>query len=148
MTLSRGTSILALIAVISIGGNLFLAGNLVGRQLRPGPPGGTFEQRLDAGWQNLWQGLPEADQSIVKEIFARHRDELIAKWRLTRVSAQRAGVALRADPFDETQARADLEKSNERQTDFRKAIQDMFIEIASKISAEGREKLHSPVGGL
>ncbi len=148
MTLSRGLGILGLIAVISIAGNLFLAGSLLGRQFHRPPPSVPFEQRLDAGWQSVWQQLPDADQPIVKEIFAQHRDDLIQKWRASRMSAQRAGKALRADPFDAAETHADFEKSNERQTEFRTAVQDMFTEIAGKISAEGREKLHSPVGGL
>ena len=148
MTLSRGIGILGLIAVISIGGNLFLAGNLIGRQFRPGPMSMTFEQRLDFGWQHMWQQLPDADKPIVKDIFARHREDLILKWRAARMPAQRAALALRADPFDEAQARMDLDQANERQTEFRKAVQDMFVEIAGKISPEGREKLRSPIGGL
>ncbi len=146
MTISRGGAVLGLIAVLSIAVNLFLAGSLVGRQFRPS--GSNFEQRLDNGWQKVVQQLPEGDKPIVRQIFAQHRDDLIEKWRASRGPEQRAGKALRANPFDEAEVRAEFEKANEGFTEFRKAMQEVFIDIAQKISPEGREKLRSPIGGL
>jgi hypothetical protein len=97
----------------------------------------SIEQRLDAAWQDL----PEADAPIAKEIYARHRDDIIQKLRASRTAAQKAARGLRAKTFDDAEVRADIDASNERYMEYRKAVQDMFLDVGSKISQAGRQRL-------
>jgi uncharacterized membrane protein len=102
-----------------------------------------IERRLDGFWENM----PTEDQQIAKEIVDRHRNDILQKWRAARSLTQQSAQALRADPFDESVAKFNFQKANERSQEFRAAIEEMSIEMASKISTEGRERLRFPFGG-
>jgi uncharacterized membrane protein len=141
---ARGARILGLVVVISIAINLFLAGAMLGGRFRGPPPPVPLEQRLDA----LWGELPEGDRSVAEEIYARHRDEIIQKWHASRAAAQRANRGMRASTFNEGEVRADIAASNDRFMEFRRAVQDLFIDIGGKISQEGRERLRAPGGAF
>lgn len=144
MSFPRGVGLLAIIAVISVALNLFLAGNQLGRHFRGPMPPMNFLERLSI----MSRDLPEADRVIARAVLDRHSAEIQEKWRAVRPAMQRAGVAMHADPFDAAEAKAAYEKANERSEELRKAIQDMLIETAQSISAEGRERLRVPGGGL
>lgn len=138
MTVPRGVAILGIVAVISLALNLFLAGGLLGRQFhKPPGPGQEFDARLDA----LWGDMPKADQDIAREIIGQRHDALMDKWHASRAAGQHAALSLRSTPFEPNETRADLTKWNERIVDYRGSLQDMMIEIAGKISPEGRTHL-------
>jgi uncharacterized membrane protein len=141
---ARGARILGLVVVVSIAINLFLAGAILGGRFRGPPPPVPFEQRLDASWE----GLPDADRPVAKEVYARHREEIIRTWHAFRAAAQRANRGMRANTFNEGEVRADIAASNDRFMEFRRAIQDLFLEIGGKISQEGRERLRAPGGAF
>ncbi len=136
----RGARILGLVAVVSVTINLFIAGSFLGGRFRGPPQAVNFEQRLD----EALDALPEADKPIAKEIFALHRDEIIQKWRASRMAAGKAGKGMRAKIFNEAEVEADLDASNDRFLDFRKALQSLFLDIGGKISPEGRQRLRAP----
>lgn len=137
MTFPRSSALLGLIAVISLALNLFLAGGLLGRQFHKPNLTQDFEARLNA----VWEEMPNADQAIVREILGRHHDELVAKWRASRTANQHAGISLHSAPFDPNEAHGNFVTSNQRSMELRIAVQDTLIEIAGKISDEGREHL-------
>jgi uncharacterized membrane protein len=141
---SRGAWILGLLAVVSIGLNLFLAGTILGGQFRKPAPAPNFEQRLDT----IWDGLPDADREVAKQIYAKHRDEIIQKWHLSRTAAQRAVKDLKAKSFSEAEVTSDFAASNDRVMEFRKVFQDMILDVASKISPDGRQRLRAAGGAL
>jgi uncharacterized membrane protein len=144
VTLPRTIGILGIAIVISVALNLFLAGEQLGRQFRGPPPPIGFDQRL----QSFTQDLPDEDQPAAREILGRRHDEIVQKWRALRSATQRATSAVHSDPFEEEEATAAFAKANQRDQDFRKVIQDTLMELASKISPEGRQRLRSPIGGL
>ena len=139
----RGVSLLIIVAIISVAFNLFLAGNLLGHHFRGPTPPANFQQRLNG----IWRDLPAADQVIARGVVDARHGDILDKWRAFRPANQRAALAMHADPFDPEEAKAAYEKANQRSQDFRKTLQDVLIEIAKKISPEGRERLHV-VGGV
>ena len=144
MILHRGIAILGIVAILSVALNLFLAGNLLGHEFRGPPPPFILEERFDT----MLQQLPDKDQPIVRRIIEEHRDELLTKWHALKPINREIGEAVRADPFSPDQVRDAFRKSDQQLAAFRAAIQDVAIEIASKISPEGRKKLHVPGAGF
>jgi len=133
----RGVAILGILAVISIALNLFLAGGLLGRQFHKPAPGQEFDMRLQA----VLSDVPEPDHKLALDIMAQHRDALLQKWHAARTAGQHAALSLHATPFDPNDAKADMAKWNERVLEFRATFQDTMIDIASKLSPEGRNHL-------
>jgi uncharacterized membrane protein len=136
---------MGLVAVLSIALNLFLAGNMVGHRFRDAPPPPLIlEERLDA----MLRELPVKDQATVRAIIARRRDDIMDKWRALRSGNRAIGDAVKADPFVPEQAEAAFQEADRRSAEFRKAMQQTTLEIASQISPEGRKQLHVPGTGF
>lgn len=143
MILPRGVLVLAIIAILSVALNLFLAGNQLGHHLRPPPTQANFEQRLH-GW---WRDMPPADQSIAEGVMEQHIGEILERWRAFRPANQHVIQVMHAENFDAAEAKAALDTANQRLADLRAAVQGTLMEIAQKISPEGRKHIHVP-GGL
>lgn len=145
MILPRGIIILGIVAILSVALNLFLAGNILGHRFRgPMPPPMILEERFEATLREL----PNADRSIAKAILDNHRDLIMSKWHALRSDNHKVTDAIQSEPFQADQAKAAFDKSNADVAEFRAAIQETAIEIASKISPEGRKQLHLPGGGF
>jgi len=141
--LKRGILVLGIVAVLSIALNLFLAGEQLGHHFRGPMPPPNFDQRL----HGLLRDMPAADQPIAQGILDQHYSELNDKWRAFRPANQRISAALRADPFDPAEAKAAYDNANRRSEELRAAMQATLIEIAGKISPEGRRCLRAGGGG-
>jgi Spy/CpxP family protein refolding chaperone len=141
--LPRGILVLAIVATLSVALNLFLAANQLGHQFRGPPPPPNFEQRL----HTLWRDMPAADQPIAQGILDQHYAEIMEKWRQFRPANQHVAQVMHADPFDPIEAKAAVDNANQRWGELRTAMQSMLIEIAQKVSPEGRKHIHAP-GGL
>jgi uncharacterized membrane protein len=139
---SRGGGLLVVILIVSVGINLFLAGNQLGLWLHHPPPM-NFEQRLDM----LLRDLPDSDRAAARDILEQHRQDLRSKFHLSRGAAQAAAAAIHAEPFNADDTRAAFAKANELSADFRRSLQDTLIEIAGKVSPAGREHLRPGVAG-
>jgi uncharacterized membrane protein len=143
--LPRGIIILGLVAILSVGLNLFLAGNIVGHQFRgPMPPPMVLEERFEATLREL----PPDDRAIAKTILDGRREMIELKWQALRSANRRVSEAMQSDPFAADQAKAAFDTVNQNFADFRTIIQETAVEIASKISPEGRKHLHLPGGGF
>ena len=143
MILPRGVLVLAIVAILSIALNLFLAGNQLGHQFRGPVLPPNFEQRL----HTLWRDMPAADQPIAQGVLDQHYNEIIEKWRQFRPANQHVIQVMHAEPFDPAEAKAAFDAANQRWAELRSAMQNMLIEVAQKISPEGRKHMHAP-GGL
>jgi uncharacterized membrane protein len=145
VTLPRGIIILGIVSILSVALNLFLAGNILGHRFRgPMPPPMVLEERFEATLREL----PEEDRATVKQILDSRRELIMSKWHALRSDNRKVAEAIESDPFTAEQAKAAFDKSNADFTEFRAAIQETAIEIASKISPEGRKQLHLPGGGF
>ena len=139
MTFSRGPAIIAVIAAISIGINLFLAGAMVGRQFHHPPPmpPPDFETHLGA----IWREMPDADRDAARTIVQRRRAALMEKWHDARAAGQAVIAALHATPYQVQDLQSALGRWNQRTLEFRNDFQEMLVEVAGQISAEGRMHL-------
>ena len=137
MILQRGVAILGFVAILSIAVNLFLVGDLLGHQFHRPAPGQEFDARLTA----VIRDIPDADRKLAQEVMDQHRDILLEKWRAARTAGQHAALSLKATPFEMNDAKADMARWNDRILDSRAAFQDTIIDIAGKISPEGRTQL-------
>ncbi len=142
MKLSRGVGLLVVILIVSVGINLFLAGNQLGLQFHHRPPM-NFEQRLEI----LVRDLPDADRAIAQTVLDAHRQDLQDKLHLYRQSALAAATLVHAESFSTDDTRAAFAKTNGYSAEFRQALQDMVIEIAGKISPKGRDHLRAGITG-
>jgi uncharacterized membrane protein len=140
----RGASLLSIIAILSVALNLFLAGNQLGHHFRGPMQPPNFQQRLNG----MLRELPEADQAIARGIIDSHLGDILERWRVFRPANQRVALAIHADPFDPEEAKAAYEKANQRSEEFRRALQATLIEVAQKVSPEGRARLHVAGGGF
>jgi len=141
--LPRGVLVLAIIAILSVALNLFLAGNQLGHHFRAPPAQMNFEQRLHSWWRDM----PPADQSIAENIMEQHIGEITEKWRAFRPANQHVIQIMHTENFDPAEARAAMDTANQRLADLRAAVQATMMEIAQKISPEGRKHIRVP-GGL
>jgi uncharacterized membrane protein len=141
--LPRGILVLAIVAVLSVALNLFLAGNQLGREVRGPQMPANFEQRL----HNWWRDMPAPDQAIAEGVLQQHMAEIMEKWRAFRPANQHAIQAMRAENFDPAEARAALDAANQRFGELRAAMQSALLEVAQKVSPEGRKHIRAP-GGL
>jgi uncharacterized membrane protein len=142
VTLSRGAGLLAVLLLVSVGINLFLAGNQVGLRFHHPPPM-NLEQRIEM----LFRNLPDGDRTIAREVMDKHRQQLLDRLHDYRGAAMAAAAALRADPFNEEAARAAFAKADDASAAFRHEVQDTVIEIAGKVSPESRAHLRPGIGG-
>jgi uncharacterized membrane protein len=141
--LPRGIVALAVVAILSVALNLFLAGNQLGHHFRgPGSPP-NFEERL----HGVWHDLPAADQPIAQDVLDHHMSEIMEKWRAFRPANQHVIQVMHADPFDPAEAKASFDIANQRSAELRTAVQNMLLEAAQKISPEGRKHIRG-LGGL
>jgi uncharacterized membrane protein len=153
--------LLITLAIVSIGANLFIVGSWLGWQLHragpfedrgpPGPPpGGMGDRGAPRGPEDLesrlrlnimLEGMSEADQKTARDVLHEHESELGEKWAATRGASQAVTAALHSEPFDADAARAAFAKLNESGEQFRLLLQAMLIEVAQKVSPEGRAHL-------
>lgn len=141
MRFPRATTVLSIVALFSVGLNVFFASSFIGREFRRPPPP-DFSPHFDFMWRNM----PAADQSIARDVFNRRREEIVVKWRALRPSGQSANEVLRATPFDEAMAREALNRFNQQVRDYRVSLQDALLEVAGRVSPEGRAELRPPRG--
>lgn len=142
MKLSRGVRLLVVILIVSVGMNMFLAGNQLGLCFHhPAPM--NFEQRLEI----LLRELPDADRASAHEILLAHRQDILDKFHVYRQSATAAAAAVHAEPFNADDARTAFATANGNSAEFRQALEDMVIDIAGKISPKGREHLRAGIAG-
>ena len=143
MILPRGVLVLAIVAILSVALNLFLAGNQLGHEVRGPQPPMNFEQRLHIWWRDM----PAADQAIAEGVMQQHLGEIMEKWRAFRPANQHVIQIMHSENFDPAEARTALETANQRLAELRAILQSTLIEIAQKVSPEGRKHIRVP-GGL
>jgi uncharacterized membrane protein len=139
--LPRGFLVLAIVAILSVALNLFLVGNQLGHHFRPTTPVQmTFEQRLHAWWRDM----PPADQTIAENTMDQHLGEILEKWRAFRVANQHVNQILHTENFDPAEAKAAFDLASQRLAELRTVMQGTLIEIAQKVSPEGRKHIRAP----
>lgn len=127
MTQKRILGILALCLVLSLGGNFFQAGLIIGKNAELKAMGPMV--------------LPAADQKIIQQANAVSKpkmDELRKKFVDARATVQ---SAMNADPFSKEELDAALKDVNERQREFLVYVQQQRAATIQKLSPEGQAML-------
>jgi hypothetical protein len=117
---------------------------MFGHRFRGPPTSMDIERRLEG----MWRDMPEADRPIARAILRQHHDAIVSRWDALRPANQSAVAEMRSEPFVVDVTKRAFDDTNQRLTEFRIAIQDTMIDIASKISPEGRKHLRVPGGGF
>jgi uncharacterized membrane protein len=117
--------------------NVFLAVLLV-QQWRvvdrppPGPPSPT---RIA---DEIAATLPSADALILREVFARHADQLDAGHNEHRGVPERLRTVLTAQPFDEAALRKIFADGRQARSESDRALEEAVAESLRRMSPEGR----------
>jgi len=139
----------ALLFLISLALNLFLAGMLTTRWLHrwraaSGPMG--------MGPASLHSLGPEG-RPIAERVWASRRDELSTRARAAREARKRAAEALSSDPFDATKASSALADSRAKTMAAEESMNQAMVELAGALPAGERANLgqailqgHGPKG--
>lgn len=142
MILPRGVLALAIVAILSVGLNLFLAGIQLGHEFREPQAPMNFEQRLHTWWRDM----PPADQAIAEGVMQEHIGDIMEKWRAFRPANQHVNQILHSGNLDPAEAKAAFDVASQRAADLRAVMVDTLVEMAQKVSPEGRKHLRAPGG--
>lgn len=130
--------------VLSLALNLFMAGAIasylfVGRDHghHRGAPwrGHSLHPRV------LRKLLPEQDQPVLDAILQAHRPRIRERVKALRDARGAVAQAMRAEPFERRQLEAALTGLRSRETEMAEAAQAMALELAARVSPEGRARL-------
>ncbi|KJV09978.1 hypothetical protein VZ95_08010 [Elstera litoralis] len=122
--------------MVSVAGNLFLGGLLVGSELRrpPKPPFGPPEMMIE----QLATRLSAADQAVLNGVMAEVRE----RFRTSRATIERAKAAtadiLAQEPLDLARLRQSVIEIDAQMQTVGKGITDSLVGSAEKLSPEGR----------
>lgn len=139
----------------SVGLNLFLIGVMVphllgghpphGDRMIVGGPDGTDGPGGPGGplfaMRRMADELPEADAKILKERFSAGMEQFVDRARSFRARIDRIRDLVRADPFDATALRVELQSAADDREGMEKAQIDAIIDVLGKLSPEGRRRL-------
>ena len=116
--------------------NVFLAVLLV-QQWRAGdrPPGPPSPTRIA---DEIAATLPPADALILREVFARHADQLEAGHKEHRGVPERLRTVLTAQPFDEAALRKIFADGRQARSESDRALEEAVAESLRRMSPEGR----------
>lgn len=125
---------------VSIVLNLGLVGFIAGRIHHPK---GMMMAGAAMQMMKMARALPEQDRTLVRDTLKQHRDMLKNLAQNHRAGRDAVKDALTTEPFDLAKLTAALAASREQSNAARDQMEKLLIEIAPKISPEGRQKLAS-----
>jgi Spy/CpxP family protein refolding chaperone len=122
---------------LSLAGNFFMAGKMLG---------GSYEHGMEAGPPADWQKrdeemrkkLSESDRNILKTSMQQHRPQIQALKEELANARQKVWDAQNAQPFDQAALDAALKDESEKKIAFLHMIRQTREEISTKLSPEGQ----------
>jgi uncharacterized membrane protein len=136
MTSRRWIAVLAAALFVSLAGNLFLGGAMLGRGLQ-GPP----EAGIRLGMVRILKSLPDADREIVKSLLEPRRAGFRRQVAAFRDARRAAGDILRAEPFDAAAYAAAEAEARRQGAAIQDSLRALLAEAAPRLSPEGRAAL-------
>lgn len=131
----RRTLVVALLAAVAL--NLFLGSVIAGHWMQASPTGwnaGSMIERRAAR-------LPEADAVLLRAAWAERGAEVEGRYEDLRAARERARASAAAEPFETAALAAALAEVRARTHALQQAFHQLYLEIAPRLSAEGRRGL-------
>jgi uncharacterized membrane protein len=117
----------ALLFLISLAVNLFLAGLIAGRWLHRGKPG-----------EGMARVVPAEAQPVARRVMASHRAAMGERGREAREARKRAVEALSAEPFDAAHATAALKEFRSKAAMVDEEMNAAMVELAGALPPSQR----------
>jgi uncharacterized membrane protein len=135
-TASRGNSRWLLLGSLAL--NLFFIGVAVAMAIRAPAPPPRWDPNVFVRIERLSATLPLADADILRGAIQAHHDAIEAAQ--TTYHAARDGIreTLRQNPFKVGDMRAAMAKTRAARQNYDQVIQDVFADVAAKMSSAGR----------
>lgn len=155
MTTGKLAATLGVLLFLSLAGNVFMAGYVIGQKAGGGasPEQPAPENDKRKAWQKrdeaLRQKLSPEDLRIFEQARERNRPRIEALKAELEKARENVLAAQNADPFDRQALDAAVEDEVEKKTVFLQALREMRKDISAQLSPEGRKemrKLHARDG--
>lgn len=154
--MNRLVAVLGAALFLSLAGNLFMAGYMLGHKVTPraeAPAPGSEDARR-AEWKKrdaeLRRTLSDSDRKVFEDMKAQNKDKVDALKKAVGDAHDKVEAAQSADPFDAAQLDAAMRAEAAAKAEFVATMRALRKEISSKLSPEGRaamEKLRPPREG-
>ena len=135
---ARNRRLLAGILVVSLAFNLFVAGFLFARWLRPIPERSGWPM---AGVMRGFERLPAAKREQLRRLTRAHRQTLREKITRLRQARTEAARRLEADPFDPRALEQTLARIRTLSGEVQREVQDMLLVAAEALPPDARRGL-------
>ncbi|NVJ99543.1 MAG: periplasmic heavy metal sensor [Alphaproteobacteria bacterium] len=136
------TKWLLLILGLSMAINVFVLGMTLGREFKPvhGPMGGPREL-AEFNLRRLASYLPEDQQSELRAILGKHRENLRGQFRAMREREEKIRALLFAETVDLEALEALLEAQEEGMNALKAPVRSIILDVVAKLDQETRQKL-------
>lgn len=137
-TIARSASRWLLLGSLAL--NLFFAGAAVAMIIRAPAPS-TWDRNVFVRVQRLAATLPPADAALLDSEIQLHHDAIANTQAQYHSAREEIRAALRNQPFDVNAMRAAMARTRAARQSFDQVIQDVFADVAAKMSPAGRRAL-------
>jgi uncharacterized membrane protein len=144
MVSHRLLSIGGLALLLSLAGNAFLGGYMLGHGLSESVPAAAPGGGVRAAFERLMQALPAGDRSALRGAFDSRRAAIVAEALALRRARLEVGSLIKADMVDGAAVRTAMQTVRERTTALQESVQGVLLDSLPSLSPEGRRVLAEP----
>lgn len=138
-------TILGALLFLSLAGNLFMAGHMLGERAALGEKPPLAGDARKAEWKKrdalLRERLSPADRKVFEEAKAQNRPRIEALKKDLEAARERVAAAQMTDPFDAQALEQAVREEAEKKAAFLAVIREMRRDIAQRLSPEGRAQM-------
>ena len=143
MQINKKIAALGLVTFLSLAGNLYFAGHLLGRSFGGEGGGSSYSTDKKAEWKRkdaeLRKSMSPEDRDIVKKSMMENREAFNEKREALDAARDKVFAAMNADDFDKQALDAALAEEQARKGDMLMMIRDVKAETMKKLSPKGQE---------
>lgn len=144
MQMNKKIAALGLVTFLSLAGNLYFSGHLLGRSMGGGDCGqSSYNADKKAEWKKkdheLRKSMTPEDRAIVKQSMMEKREAFTEKREALDAARDKVFAAMSADDFDKATLDAALAEEQARKGDMLMLIRDAKMETMKKLSPKGQE---------
>lgn len=144
MVSGRLLTVGGVVLLLSLAGNAFLGGWLLGRGVSGPAPAAAPGGGLRAAFERLLQSLPAGDRGALRGAFEGHRAEILDDAAALRRARLEVSRLIKAGSVDVAAVQAAMQVVRERTTALQLGVQGVMLESLPQLSAQGRAVLAEP----